>query len=171
MGAAQIAGVQVDPSVLLPSQPIYIARPVFIGMDDPVPAQLRAFVLPGPIGDLVRLVITRYDTKAAAVVHKLRQVEHGCDGDWRALLDQTVGGPESFHEPLKRGLGLAARSTATEEQIADFMAGLLAGRADPGRQQSYDRHWVLKAVRSFRNRDCRTAAEIADLKDQLIRRR
>ena len=116
-------------------------------------------------------MVDRYDAKAAVVVHKLRQVELTCGNDWRALLDQTVGGPEGFHEPLKRGIGLAARSTATEQEIADFVAGLLASRADLGRQPSYDRDWVLKAVRSFRDRDSRTDAEIANLKDQLIRRR
>ncbi len=67
---AQIAGVPVDPAVLLPSQPNYTARPIFIGMGDPVPAAMRAFVLPGPFGDRVPLVIDRYDAKAAAIVHK-----------------------------------------------------------------------------------------------------
>ena len=128
--AAQISGVSVDPAVLLPAQPIYTARPVFKNMDDPVPPQFHAFVLPGPFGDLVPLVVDRYDVQATVVVHRLRQVELDCGGDWRKLLERTLGGPEGFHEPLKRGIGLAARSTAAEREVAGFVTALLASRAD-----------------------------------------
>ena len=115
-------------------------------------------------------MIDRYDAKAAAVVHKVRQAGIACGGDWRALLDQMVGGPEGFFEPFKRGLGLAARSPATEQEIVSFVAALLAARADRGRQAAYGSNWVLQAIRNFRANDRRTDAEIAALKDQLIRK-
>ena len=37
----------VDPHVCLPSQPIYVARPQFIGMTDPVPPALTATLIEG----------------------------------------------------------------------------------------------------------------------------
>ena len=161
--AAQIAGVPVDPAVLLRSQPIYTARPIFRGMDDPVPAECAPLSFPVRSAIAFHLVVDRYDAKAAAIVHKLRQVELACGNDWRALLDQTVGGPEGFYEPLKRGLGLAARSSATEQEIVGFVDGLLAHRADRGRQASYGPNWVLKAIRKFRDADRRVDTEIATL--------
>ena len=62
------------------------------------------------------------------------------------------------------------RSGASDEEIANFVAGLLAVRADPGRQASYDRAWVLKAVASFRHRDRDTDIAILDLRGQLLRK-
>ncbi len=167
---AQIADVPIDPATLLPAQPIYTARPIFRGLDDPVPAGLRTFILPGPMGDRVPLVVDRYDAKAAAIFYRLRQVELTCGKDWRALLDQTVGGPEGYFEPLTRGIGIAVRCSATDDDLTEFVRGLLARRADGGRQHSYSRGWVLRTARNFRSLDSRAAAEIADLKNRLIRR-
>ena len=115
-----------------PGQPIYTARPRFEGIDDPVPEEQRAFVLPGVFGDRVSLVVGRYDRKAGDIVRRVGRAEANCGGDWRALLDQTLGGETGFHEPLKRGIGRAARSTATEQEIVDFVVVLLAAARRTG---------------------------------------
>lgn len=167
--AAKVAGVPVDPSVLQAGQPIYTARPQFRGMGDPVPQEHWAFVLPGVFGDRVSLVADRYDKGAEDIVRRVREAAANC-GDWRELLEQTLGGPEGFHEPLKRGIGLAAQSTATEQEIVDFVTALLAERADPGRMVSYGPRWVCKVVQSFRIRDQRTETEISNLKERLLRK-
>ena len=68
--AAQRAGLPVDPAVLQAGQPIYTARPSFINMNDPVPEEHWAFVLPGA-SERVSLVADRYDVVSAAIERKV----------------------------------------------------------------------------------------------------
>ena len=64
--------VPIDDAVIQAGQPIYTARPVFRGMDDPVPEHLWAFVLPGSRGERVPL---RCVEPVIEVVAPLRVVE------------------------------------------------------------------------------------------------
>ena len=64
--------VPIDDAVIQAGQPIYTARPIFRGMDDPVPEHLWAFVLPGSRGERVPLRIVE---PVIEVVAPLRVVE------------------------------------------------------------------------------------------------
>ena len=167
---AQLAGLPVDPAVMQPGQPIYTSRPVFRGvLTDPVPAQLRAFVLPAAGGgDRVAIDIHGYDRQAEVVQ---RHVDHAwaqCGGDWRQLLDETLGGPAGFFLPATRALGLAARSPDDEATIIGHVAALVAARADEGRQRQYGPRWVQSTLRRFRTIDGMASGDIAQKRRQLF---
>ena len=177
--------------MLQPHQPIYTARPLFDGLHDPVAAELRAFILAGPAGDRVHLQIDRFAARAATVMRELRyersqktdrrrrdiaaggdaRLRALSDNDWRAQLEQTLGGPEElFFEPLKRGIGMAVRSGASTYEIFVFVDNLLDARADDRQQRHYDEQWLDTIIASFRDRDAVADSEIAKLKNNLIRR-
>lgn len=170
---ARAADLPVDPVVFRAGQPIYTARPRFEGAlrgRDPVPPHLRAFVLPAAkAGDVsVALDIHRYDQLECEIAEHMRNAGTHCGGDWRALMQATVGGPASFYTPLTQALGLAARSSENDAAIADYVATLLAERADPGRQGQYGTRWVLDTLRRFRKKDNAAGREIEALRGELF---
>ena len=55
----------------------------------------------------------------------------------------------TFFEPLTKALGLAARSSDSDDVIADFLLMLIAERG-PSRIDRYDRAWLLDRLRQFR---------------------
>ena len=145
---------------------------------------------PAPDDDRVHLDIHHFDTEAADIKNGLRYArrlraephirypagvrdrkpEVGYGDNWRAQLEATLGGPEGFHEPMKRGIGLALRVGADPDDIFDFVDILLDRRADAGRRAQYHEQWLRALIDSFRARDAAAAAEIANLKNQLLRR-
>ena len=137
MGVRAMGG-PVDPAVMQAGQPIFTARPQFVGMDDPIPPHLLATVVSG-VRDRVDLNADRYAVKVADIERRLQSVV-ACTGlDWRSFLSRTLGGELSFHEPLKMGLGRAARSGETDEAIIAFTWLLLAKCADPARRAPIQR--------------------------------
>ena len=154
-GAAATLGLPIDSAPIQAGQPIYTARPIFEGMEDPVPRALHAQVLDGD-HDTVALVVDQFALTLAASEAKIDRAVRG--RNWRALLDATVGGDEDFFVPLTRGIGVAVRSGAHPNEIEATVATLLALRADPGRQAQYGRSWVTRTIESFRRRDDVTRA-------------
>ena len=152
MGARVCDALPLDPAVVQAGQPVYTARPVFIGMDDPVPASCRVVILPGS-ADTVSLVVDRYAAKAISIRAQVRGAATVCGRNWKQLLALTVGGETGFFEPLSRGIGAAARAGASAAEIEGFVAALLAQRADPGRRRQYGPAWVRRSLLSFRRRD------------------
>ncbi|QIG50593.1 hypothetical protein G5V57_24395 [Nordella sp. HKS 07] len=168
--AAQRAGLPIDPAILQPGQPVYTSRPIFENMEDPVPPELWAFVLPGTAGR-VSLVAERYDSISLAIERKVAAAAAASGGDWRKLLDATLGGPTGFFEPLSRALGLAAHTQESEAEICACVAALLSQRPDPGRQSRYGENWVVSTIRRFRGKDAKLAEEIEFLQHKLFGRR
>jgi hypothetical protein len=143
-GCATATDAKIDSAVIQIGQPIYTARPLFIGMPDPVPRELHAVILPGE-GDVVPLDAHRFDQTVRLVNAKVERALTDCGDDWRGFLDQTVGGgPGTCFEPLTRGLGLAARSADDEATIVNFVVSLLAERADKDRRRAYSPNWIVR---------------------------
>lgn len=165
--AAQRAGLPIDPVIYQGGQPIFTARPIFHGMDDPVPEALRAFVVPGKAGR-VNLVANRYDTISATIERKVNAAATASGDNWRKLLEATLGGPNSFFEPLSKALGLAAHSADSEADIVAFTSQLLAQRADLGRQSQYNHQWITSTLRRFRSKDVKTAQAIEFYRSKLF---
>ena len=158
MGVRAVGG-PVDPAVMQAGQPIFTARPQFVGMDDPIPPHLLATVVSG-VRDRVDLNADRYAVKVAEIERRLQSVV-ACTGlDWRSFLRSTLGGELSFHEPLKMGLGRAARSGETDEAIIAFTLALLAKRADPARRAQYNAAWIGRTLKSFRAKDGHTRSRL-----------
>jgi hypothetical protein len=156
-GAAATLELPIDSAPIQAGQPVYTGRPIFEGVDDPVPRALHAQVLDGD-RDVVALVVDRFTPKLAAIETKIDRVIRGCGPNWRALLDATVGDDGFFFVPLTRGIGVAVRAGAHSDEIEATVTTLLALRADPGRQAQYGRPWVVRTIESFRLRDYATRA-------------
>jgi hypothetical protein len=151
-GAAATLELPIDSSLIQAGQPIYTGRPIFEGVDDPVPRPLHAQVLDGD-RDIVALVVDRFAPKLAAIEARIDRAVRGCGPNWRALLDITVGDDGFFFVPLTRGIGVAVRAGAHFDEIEATVTTLLALRADPGRQAQYGRPWVMRTIESFYLRD------------------
>ena len=157
MGARVCDALPLDPAVVQAGQPVYTARPVFIGMNDPVPASCRAIILPGS-ADTVSLIVDRYVAKTVAIRARVKGAATACGRNWKQLLALTVGGDTGFFEPLSKGIGAAVRAGASAIEIEGFVAALLAQRADPGRRRQYGQAWVSRSIRSFHRRDAAARA-------------
>ena len=171
---AQTCGLPIDPAVVQTAQPIYTSRPRFAYMSDPVPASLHAVLLSGSAGDVVHLDLDRYASQTADIRVRVRSAEQraragSIETGWKEFLKQTVGGPGSFFLPLSRGLGLAARSPASREEIIAFVRALMAEYAayDPGRRARYNDAWVASTVDSFRRSDQHIEDRIKRLRARL----
>jgi hypothetical protein len=180
-GVRACLNLPLDASVLQAGQPIYTARPIFTGMEDPVPRGMRAIILPGS-KDTVTLDVGRFDVKPEIVASSGKEkvprvpkhlgkapVVEGtvpCSAissgqDWRRRLEATVGGPDGFFEPLTRGIGLAVGVGAPSAEIEGAVAALLARRADAARQTAYSAEWVRRSISSFEERDAAGRAAYA----------
>jgi hypothetical protein len=158
-GAAAALNLPLDSSLIQGGQPIYCARPIFKGVNDPVPRRLHAIILDGE-RDLVALDIDRFAPTLAKIEAKLDRAMREHSDNWFSLIDATIGGDEGFHLPLTRGIGVAVRAGAEASEIQAAVAALLAARADDGRRKQYGHAWVQQAIASFSRRDgaTRTAA-------------
>jgi hypothetical protein len=176
-GVQKVHDLPIDPSVIQPGQPIYTGRPSFVSMADPISPDMAAVVVPGFCADTVALAVSAFDVQAAAIDRAIKQATraavryapravvtyapNAASGDWRRLLDMTLG-VNGFFAPLTQALGLAAR-TAAMTNILSFVSALLAERADPGRRLQYNAAWVRRTVERFRRKDKQSQAEIASL--------
>jgi hypothetical protein len=146
-GLKLVAGVG-DSAICTPGQPIYVGRPRFVGMTDPIPPDRWAVVARGSF-DRVALVVDRYDPAIVVLDTKLRAATIAAGDDWRRFLLDTVGGAMSFFEPLSRGLGIAAQSNEPTDVIVAFALALIRDRAGPGRIAQYDAAWIRRSVERF----------------------
>jgi hypothetical protein len=161
LGCKAATNIPLDHSVFNPAQPCYTARPLFIGMTDPVNPGDYALILPGDkisVAIDVERFTPRYEAiktkvEAAAVLHR---------GNWRKLALATVGGPEGFFEPLTRAIGTAVRVGAPSSDIHDFLNKLVSNRADTARRNQYGFVWREAAIARFRKFD--VAADAAERK-------
>jgi hypothetical protein len=161
-GLRKVHDLPVDPSVIQAGQPIYTGRPVFVGMADPISPDIHAVVVPGFCAATVALVVSAFDVPAAGIDRAVTHVARATGGDWRRLLEATLGA-NGFFEPLTQALGLAARKTDSIGDIAAFVAALLTERADPARRLQYNAAWVRSTVERFRRADAQSQAEITSL--------
>ena len=76
-GAAATLGLPIDSAPIQAGQPIYTGRPIFEGVEDPVPRALYAQVLDGD-HDTVALVVDQFALKLAASEAKIDRVIRGC---------------------------------------------------------------------------------------------
>lgn len=165
--AARALGYPFDPRVMLAGQPIYTARPAFVGMADPVPTALHAIVLDGA-RERVALDLHAFDEPFAAIEKAVTAAGVGAKGDWRRFLDAALGGPAGFFEPLSRALGMASTTAESAETITAHIVALLAERADPDRQRGYSANWIKREVAAFRRKNANREARIAAARARLI---
>lgn len=152
-GARAAGFSMIDPRVLLPGQPIFIARPILVGLKDPVPPHLQCFIIEGR--DAATIDLEEYQPQLDRHETEIREyIATGDQQGWRAVLKSTLGAPAyGFFEALQLSLGIAARSGDEADDIVDFCVALLAKRADADRIAHYDEAWLQAAVDAFRSSD------------------
>jgi hypothetical protein len=124
-----------------------------------VPSEDWVFVLDGE-NETVSLNLTRYAPAGKKAEARITGAAKRTKGDWRAFAFETVGRRgdkigdfcDTFHEPLIRALGIAARSRDTDDAIADHLFALVSERG-PSRTERYDQDWLLGELRRFRDKD------------------
>lgn len=106
----------LDPAVLAPCQPIYLARPILYGVPDPFPQ--RVYLRHGR--EPVAIAIPPEATETAG----LERAAAGAGG-WRVHLTRL--GALGFHDPLLAAAGAVARSYcgAPAEPIASAIHGVV----------------------------------------------
>lgn len=168
-GARAAGFMMIDPRVMLPGQPIYIARPILVGVADPVPEKLHAFILDGRQCDGID--VDEYQPELRRHEAAIREyVAMGEQQGWRAVLDATLGvDPYGYFDSLTLALGIAARGSDTIDDIADYCVELVGQRADPDRIESYDRDWVAEAVENFRTSDNDAQQRAAEIYARLLK--
>jgi hypothetical protein len=162
-GLRHATDLPIDPAVFRPVQPIYVGRPVFHGMPDPVPPELRAFVLEGdptPVG----LDVREYEeplVKAEKRINAKFAKSPGLGGDWQEAAEVLVGGPDGYFIPLTRVLGLAAKTTTEidDAEICTFVRDLLDQKgAGADRLVGYGDDWIRRSLKAFRDADARKSS-------------
>lgn len=165
-------GLKIDSSIYQAGQPIFVARPLFLGMNDPIAIWERAVVIPGD-RDRAALQIGRYEKPLRAAERKAEAVAVACGGNWLQRIEMTVGLAPlcEFYKPLSSAIGLAARSGAPLEDVQAAVAAILANparNAGADRQASYGPGWVKRTYDRFLGRDARAGVEINELKTKLF---
>jgi hypothetical protein len=124
----------VDPSIFAPAQPIYVARPIFVGMPDPVP--LRSGIWRGDRGEISPPVIEKPNVHAAAS----GQPFSGAGGSGYEFYCSHVGdhdGGDGFYGPVKSAVAAwVARQGAASDTAwlrADLERVIRSAPRDPAK--------------------------------------
>ena len=145
----------LDPIIFQPGQPIFTARPLFEGMDDPVPRECWVVALPGA-SEPIPLNLHRYVPEYSVKVREIEDQLYRFGRDWRKAAELLVGHKDlGYFEPLSKTLGAAVGSDADPAEIIAFFDALVKAKAigDPIRLKNYDRRWITRTVRRFHRRD------------------
>jgi hypothetical protein len=133
LDGAKKAGFPLDPRPALSGQLFLTGRPVFWGLDDPVPEEMRAFVLPGwrRTADVAwnefSAVLKAYER------HERQAHAEGATGGWRSVIAYRLGDGEGklgFFRTTSIALGYAARSGEPATEVAAEMHKIIVAHPD-----------------------------------------
>jgi hypothetical protein len=130
---------------------------VFWGLDDPVPEEMHAFVLPGwrrtadVAWDEFSAVLKAYER------HERQAHAEGAAGGWRAIMASRLGDGEGklgFFKTTSIAL-YAARSGEPADEVADEMHEIIAAHPDltAEREGQYTATWLLRELLRLRAKD------------------
>jgi hypothetical protein len=157
--AAKRAGYAVDDCVDQPGQPIFIARPIYVGMVDPLAASGLVHIIDGD--EAVHLDLDEFqEVDARYMVERRALTAEAMAGGWRAVLQANLGGFDGFNLPLKDA---ARAATAHGVDIEDFVSSVWpiveeAAAGDDGRLQLYRPAELRRLYRNFSRIDAEARA-------------
>jgi hypothetical protein len=152
-GFAYESRIALDYVVTGTVQPVYTARPFFVGLDDPVPKDRRVAILDGR-SERVALALDHYCDVTAFRHFQQRQARRRSGRDWRQILDYELGDIDQYHEVIWRALGMAIKAgDATEDEIIKYVLAAVAKKADMARQLHYDYRYLHQCIRAFERKD------------------
>jgi hypothetical protein len=166
LAGAKASGFPIDPRPALAGQLFLTSRPVLIGLDDPVPPHLHAFVLPGRRQRVTSIDWNEFSARlAASMAHERRARLAGAELGWRAVLARYLGDGEGklgFFKPLSIALGYAARSGESADEIAGAMYAIVAVHPDltAERAGQYTAQWLRRELLRLRSKDAMREAGI-----------
>jgi hypothetical protein len=166
LDGAKASGFPLDPRPALPGQLFLTARPVLIGLDDPVPPHLYAFVLPGRRQRVTTIDWNEFSAARALSVESERRAHvAGAELGWRAVLARYLGdsdGRLGFFKPLSIAMGYAARSAESTDEIAGAMYAIVAAHPDltAERAGQYTPAWLRRELLRLRAKDAAREAGI-----------
>ncbi len=173
LDGAKKAKFPLDPRPALCGQLFLTGRPVFWGLDDPVPEDWRAFVLPGrrrtadvPWGEF-EAVLEVYER------HERQAHVEGAAGGWRAVLERYLGdgdGRLGFFKTASIALGYAARSGEPADEVAAGMHEIISVHPDlnADRAGQYTTVWLRRELLRLRAKDASRGARSAAIRRRLL---
>jgi hypothetical protein len=171
---AQASGLPLDPRPALPGQLFLSARPEFVGLADPVPEDLRVFVLPG-LQRLVRNVDWHRYAPQLAVRRTTERHAHliGSQRGWRAALACCLGdgkGKLGFFESLSIAMGFAARSDEPVDEVIGAMHAIVTAHPDLNteRRGRYTLQWLHREITRLRAKDASREAQSDAIRRRLF---
>jgi hypothetical protein len=166
LAGAKASGIPIDPRPALPGQLFLTGRPLLFGLDDPVPAHLHAFVLPGGGRRVTSIDWNEFRAPLAVVAERERRAHvAGAELGWRAVLDRYLGdgdGRLGFFKTLSIALGYAARSGEPADEIAGVMHPIVSAHPDlnADRAGQYTAQWLRRELLRLRAKDAAREASI-----------
>jgi hypothetical protein len=167
------SGIRIDPSVMLPGQPVYSGRPIFKGgLVDPLGALPRVFVLPGLApcaGD-----IDWDEFEGALVVREAtekRMSAAGASRGWRGILAEGLGPmPGMFFGPISSAMGRGLAEGIPVEELAGAMHVVIANHpdCDADRRHRYSEAHLRQHLKSLEARGVRRRARTDEIRRRLV---
>ena len=153
------------------------ARPELIGVADPVPEDLRVFVLPGSQRYVRGIDWNEFEPQLAvrvATEHAAR-VDRRCE--WLARCSRSVISVTTraktnlvFSTPLSIALGYAARSAEPADEIVGAMHAIVSAHADltNERRDRYTQPWLRRELLRLRAKDAARDARSDAMRKRLF---
>jgi hypothetical protein len=173
LAGAQKAGFPLDPKPALPGQLFLTGRPVFWGLDYPVPPSLYAFALPGRHRSVREINWSEYATQLA-VYEAAERTAHafGVSNGWKAYLNAHLGDGLTrggFHKPLIAAIGFAVRAGEPVDEAVAAMRAIVVAHPDyAGREGQYTEQWLRSGFRRLRDQDAKRDAHIAGMLKRIL---
>jgi hypothetical protein len=170
---AQESGLPVDPRPALPGQLFLSARPQLIGLGDPVPEDLRVFVLPG-LRRTVQIDWREFEPHLLVREATERRAHSvGSGQGWRSILDNFLGDGEGrlgFFATLSTTLGYAARTPESADEIVSAMHAIVAAHPDLNDERAgkYTPQWLRRELARLRANDAARAARTDEIRRRLF---
>jgi hypothetical protein len=166
LAGAQAAGYPLDPRPALCGQLFLTSRPVLIGLDDPVPRDCWAFVLPGWRHRVTSIDWNEFEPQRA-VLERTERWAHvaGAELGWRVVLERHLGdgdGKLGFFRALTISLGYAARSSESADEIVGAMHAIVCAHPDLNAERAgqYTVRRLRQELLRFRAKDAAREASI-----------
>jgi hypothetical protein len=163
------SGVSIDPSVMLPGQPVYSARPVLRGLVDPVPPSSRVFVLPGFMPCARDVDWLEFEPQLA--VREATEQRMRAAGAQYGILAEGLGGmPGMFFGPISSAMGRGLAEGIPIDELAGAMHAVISNHpdCDADRRHRYSEARLRQDLKRLAARDARCVAQIDEIRRRLV---
>jgi hypothetical protein len=167
------SGIRIDPSVMLPGQPVYSGRPIFKGgLVDPLGARPRVFVLPGLMPCAHDVDWLEFEEPLAArEATEQRMRAAGARHGWRGILAEGLGGmPGMFFAPISSAMGRGLAEGVPIDELAGAMHAVISNHpdCDADRRHRYSEARLRQDLKRLAARGARCMARTDEIRRRLV---